>query len=108
MLAGDFNTVAPGDFFDTALLPMRLRPLVWMSGGRIRWRTVQTVLDAGYVDAFRQLHPGDPGLTLPAASRTCGSTMSSSPPPRRGWWPATWCTVPPPSRPPITYRWSPT
>jgi endonuclease/exonuclease/phosphatase family metal-dependent hydrolase len=64
-LAGDFNTIAPGDFLRTTALPMRLRPLVWMSGGRIRWRTVQTVLDAGYVDAFRLLHPADPGLTLP-------------------------------------------
>ena len=26
---------------------------------------IQTVLDAGYVDAFRVLHPNDPGLTLP-------------------------------------------
>ena len=68
VLAGDFNTVAPGDSMDTSSLPIRLRPLVWMSGGRIRWRTVQTILDAGYLDAFRLLHPGDPGLTLPAAS----------------------------------------
>ena len=67
VLAGDFNTVAPGDAFDSGLLPMRIRPLVWLSGGRIRWRTVQTVLDAGYVDAFRQLHPADPGHTLPTS-----------------------------------------
>ena len=67
-LAGDFNTVAPGDSLRTAALPMRLRPLVWMSGGRIRWRTVQTVLDAGYVDAFRLLHPADPGPTLPTTN----------------------------------------
>jgi endonuclease/exonuclease/phosphatase family metal-dependent hydrolase len=68
VLAGDFNTVAPGDVFEAAKLPLRVRPFVWLSGGRIRWRTVQTVLDAGYVDAFRLHHPGDPGLTLPAAS----------------------------------------
>jgi exodeoxyribonuclease-3 len=67
VLAGDFNTVAPGDAFDSGLLPMRIRPLVWLSGGRIRWRTIQTVLDAGYVDAFRQVHPGDPGHTLPTS-----------------------------------------
>ena len=65
ILAGDFNTVAPGDVFETAKLPLRVRPFVWLSGGRIRWRTIQTVLDAGYVDAFRALHPDDPGLTLP-------------------------------------------
>jgi exodeoxyribonuclease-3 len=65
VLAGDFNTVAPGDTLDVARLPLRVRPFVWMSGGRIRWRTIQTVLDAGYVDAFRFAHPDDPGLTLP-------------------------------------------
>ena len=67
VLAGDFNTVAPGDPFDSGLLPMRVRPLVWLSGGRIRWRTVQTVLDAGYVDGFRRVHPNDPGHTLPTS-----------------------------------------
>jgi exodeoxyribonuclease-3 len=65
VLSGDFNTLAPGETFDVKLLPLRLRSLVWMSGGHIRWRTVQTVLDAGYVDSFRMLHAGDPGLTLP-------------------------------------------
>ena len=46
-------------------LPPRLRPLVWLSGGRIKWRTIQTVIDAGYCDAFRILHPEDPGMTMP-------------------------------------------
>jgi exodeoxyribonuclease-3 len=64
-LAGDFNTVAPGDALELQQLPLRLRPLVWLSGGRIRWKTIQTVLDTGYVDAFRSKHPFDPGLTLP-------------------------------------------
>jgi len=66
VLIGDFNTVAPGDIFDLARLPTRLRALVWLSGGRIRWRTIATVLSAGYVDSFRQLHPRDLGYTLPA------------------------------------------
>jgi exonuclease III len=39
---------------------------VWLSGGRVKWRTIQTVIDAGYADAFRLLHPDDPGLTVPA------------------------------------------
>jgi exodeoxyribonuclease III len=68
VLAGDFNTLAPGAPFDVRGLPLRLRPFVWMSGGRIKWRTVQTVLDAGYVDAFRLRHPADPGFTLPAGN----------------------------------------
>jgi exodeoxyribonuclease-3 len=65
VLAGDFNTLAPGELLQLHRLPFRLRPFVWLSGGRIRWRTIQTVLDAGYVDAFRLKHPGDPGMTMP-------------------------------------------
>lgn len=65
VLTGDFNTVAPGDEFNTGKLPLRLKPLVWLSGGSVRWRTIQTVLDAGYVDAFKLKHPDDPGMTLP-------------------------------------------
>jgi exodeoxyribonuclease-3 len=66
VLAGDFNTIAPGDAFDRDRLPWRLRSLVWLSGGRIRWRTIQTVLEAGYTDAYRARHPETPGFTLPA------------------------------------------
>ena len=65
VLTGDFNTLAPGELLDVAKLPGRLRALVWLSGGRIRWRTIAVVHDAGYVDGFRALHPHDPGLTLP-------------------------------------------
>lgn len=65
LLAGDFNTLAPGELLDLAKLPGRLRALVWMSGGRVRWRTIQIVLDGGYVDAYRASHPGVPGFTFP-------------------------------------------
>ena len=65
VLAGDFNTLAPGELLDIRKLPRRLRALVWLSGGRIRWRTIQIVLTAGYVDGFRRLHPHDAGLTFP-------------------------------------------
>ena len=65
VLVGDFNTLAPGEILDLRKLPPRLRPFVWLSGGRIRWRTVQAVLDAGYADAFRHHHPSEPGYTFP-------------------------------------------
>jgi exodeoxyribonuclease-3 len=64
-LVGDFNTLAPGELLDVRKLPHRLRALVWLSGGRIRWRTIQTILDAGYVDAFRHLQPDRVGNTFP-------------------------------------------
>lgn len=66
-LIGDFNTVTPGELLDVAALPQKVRATVWLSGGKIRWRTTQVVKDAGYADVFRTLHPTDPGLTLPAA-----------------------------------------
>jgi exodeoxyribonuclease-3 len=66
-LVGDFNTVAPGELLDVAALPQKVRATLWLSGGQVRWRTVQIVRDAGYVDAFRALHPSDPGLTLPTS-----------------------------------------
>ena len=67
-LVGDFNTVTPGELLDFASLPQKVRATVWLSGGTIRWRTTQVIKDAGYADAFRALHPMDPGLTLPASS----------------------------------------
>ena len=65
VLTGDFNTLAPGELLDIGQLPHRLKALVWLSGGRIRWRTIQVVLDARYRDVFRSLHPEVPGLTFP-------------------------------------------
>jgi exodeoxyribonuclease-3 len=65
VLAGDFNTLAPDASLQVKRLPLRLRPLVWLSGGRVKWRTIQTVLDSGYVDAYRLKHPDDPGFTMP-------------------------------------------
>ena len=68
MLVGDFNTVTPGELLDFGVLPQKVRATVWLSGGAIRWRTIEVVKDAGYVDVFRTLHPSDPGLTLPTGS----------------------------------------
>jgi endonuclease/exonuclease/phosphatase family metal-dependent hydrolase len=65
VLVGDFNTLAPGERLQVAKLPYRLRALVWLSGGRIRWQTIAIVLGAGYIDGFRTLHASDAGLTFP-------------------------------------------
>lgn len=65
VLAGDFNTLAPGELLRAGQLPLRLRPFVWLSGGRIRWRTIQEVFDQGYVDAWRLKHPQGSGFTFP-------------------------------------------
>jgi len=68
LVAGDFNTVAPGELFDFKALPQKVKATLWLSGGRVRWRTIQLMLDAGYADVFRTLHPEDAGLTLPTSA----------------------------------------
>jgi exodeoxyribonuclease-3 len=66
LVTGDFNTLAPGEELDIAKLPARLRAFVWITGRKIRWQTIQMMLDASYVDAFRLNHsPKDPGYTFP-------------------------------------------
>ena len=65
VLAGDFNTVAPGATLDIRKLPPRLQAVVWLTGRQIKWETVQIMLDASYVDAYRALHPADHGYTFP-------------------------------------------
>jgi endonuclease/exonuclease/phosphatase family metal-dependent hydrolase len=65
IVAGDFNTLAPGEELDLAQLPRRLRVLAWLTGRKIRWETIQIMLDAGFLDAFRMLHPDDAGHTFP-------------------------------------------
>jgi exodeoxyribonuclease-3 len=65
VVAGDFNTLAPGERLDWAQLPRRLRVLAWLGGRTIRWETIQIMLDAGFLDAFRVLHPHDAGHTFP-------------------------------------------
>jgi exodeoxyribonuclease-3 len=64
VVAGDFNTLAPGAKLDLRRLPPRLQAVVWLTGRKIRWRTVQLMLDASYLDAFRALHPDTPGFTF--------------------------------------------
>jgi exodeoxyribonuclease-3 len=64
ILAGDFNSLAPGEDLDIHRLPPRLRALLWLGGGRVRWRTIKLMADAGYMDGYRLRH-ADPGFTFP-------------------------------------------
>ena len=65
MIVGDFNTLAPNEALDVSRLPYRLRVLVWLSGGRIRWQTIAIMLGAEYIDAYRTLDATDAGYTFP-------------------------------------------
>jgi endonuclease/exonuclease/phosphatase family metal-dependent hydrolase len=65
VVTGDFNTIAPGETLDIQKLPPRLRAFVYLTGRTIRWETIQIMLDAGFLDGFRLLHPDDAGHTFP-------------------------------------------
>ena len=65
VLVGDFNTLAPGEVLETRRMPAWIQALIWLSGRDIRRETIGRVLEAGYADAFRLLHPEDRGHTFP-------------------------------------------
>lgn len=65
VLAGDFNTLAPGEVLETRRMPAWIQALIWLSGRDIRRETIGRVLEAGYTDAFRHLHPDERGHTFP-------------------------------------------
>ena len=66
LLAGDFNTIAPGDRASLGQAPLWVKAQAWFQLGYIpRW-ALGPLLDAGYVDCFRKLHPEEDGFTLPS------------------------------------------
>jgi exodeoxyribonuclease-3 len=65
VIVGDFNALAPGARLEVARMPAWIRALVWISGRDLARDTIQVMLDAGYADCYRALHPGDEGYTFP-------------------------------------------
>ena len=66
VIAGDFNTLAPGEKLNIEKLPVRLRWFIYLTGKQIRFITLQQMADAGYLDSFRTLYPDQTGFTFPA------------------------------------------
>jgi exodeoxyribonuclease III len=66
ILVGDFNSLAPGELLNTGKMPAWIRTLVWLSGRDIQRETIQTLLEIGYLDAFRRLHKEEEGYTFPS------------------------------------------
>lgn len=65
VLVGDFNTLAPGEILEVDKMPAWIRALIWISGRKLQRETIQFVLDAGYLDGYRTLHPEVKGYTFP-------------------------------------------
>jgi exodeoxyribonuclease-3 len=65
LLVGDFNTLAPGEVLELDRMPAWIRATIWVSGRKLQRETIQLMLDAGYGDAFRMLHPDERGYTFP-------------------------------------------
>ena len=65
VLIGDFNTLAPGELLNMQKLPTRYKVLAFLLGGRINFRAIGMMLDAGYTDCYRRFHT-DHGFTFPA------------------------------------------
>lgn len=66
LLTGDFNTLAPGELLNMEKLPLKYKFLAFMLGGRITFRAIKMMIDAGYADCYR-LFQKDAGFTFPAS-----------------------------------------
>jgi endonuclease/exonuclease/phosphatase family metal-dependent hydrolase len=65
ILAGDFNTLAPGEILESKRMPPWIRALIWASGRDIQRETITTMLQSGYIDGYRYLNPDAKGYTFP-------------------------------------------
>ena len=65
VLAGDFNTLAPGEMLDVRRMPAWIRALIWLSGRDIQRETIKIVREAGYAEGKGYSFPTwDPHLRL--------------------------------------------
>jgi endonuclease/exonuclease/phosphatase family metal-dependent hydrolase len=69
VLVGDFNTLAPGEDLEVHRMPAWIRALIWISGRKLQRETIQLMLDQGYLDGYRRLHPDVKGYTFPTWDR---------------------------------------
>lgn len=63
LVAGDLNSIGPGDRVLQGRNPPRMRRLMLLQLGMIFRLALPRLLNAGYVDCFRRLHPAEDGFT---------------------------------------------
>lgn len=66
IIAGDFNSIAPGDKSNFKHLPFSLRLSIFLQGGYVARQVIGKLRAYGFTDAFRAVHPTQNGFTLPA------------------------------------------
>jgi endonuclease/exonuclease/phosphatase family metal-dependent hydrolase len=66
LLLGDFNAIAPSDVVEIRRMPRWIRLMIRVGAGVIATYAIRTILEHGYLDAYRMLYPEQPGATLPA------------------------------------------
>jgi len=67
LVTGDFNTLAPDERLDMRRLPAHIRAFAFITGKTIRWVTIRMMLEAGYADGYRVVHPSGEGDTFPTS-----------------------------------------
>jgi endonuclease/exonuclease/phosphatase family metal-dependent hydrolase len=71
LLMGDFNANAPYQMIEPSLCKMSTRREWYQNGGKLPRRVIARVLEAGYADSLRMLHP--------AMAETAGSFSTEFP-----------------------------
>jgi len=70
LIVGDLNTIAPGDRVLQHKNPDRMRRIMALQLGIIFRFAIPRLLNAGYTDCYRHLHPNDDGFTWYPANPT--------------------------------------
>jgi endonuclease/exonuclease/phosphatase family metal-dependent hydrolase len=65
IILGDFNAITAGDAPLLSRLPLWIRLLLRFDGG-IRTSAMTLLSEHGFIDAYRLIHPDEPGCTMPA------------------------------------------
>ena len=65
ILAGDFNSIAPGDNVDLRGVPWSVKASVMLQGGLIARQVIGRLRSKGFLDCFRAVHETEHGFTLP-------------------------------------------
>lgn len=66
VVAGDFNSIAPGDAPNFRELPLRFRLAIFLHGGYFARQVIGRMRGNGFTDAFHIMHPNALGYTFPA------------------------------------------